>query len=163
MLYYQYLCVVFLCREEEKSSLVISLRTSSNGAVSSQGCLLEYVYEEKFMRIQVILNLYSSACACIQAVERNEQRYRSTIWGPTCDSADKIMENFWIPALHTGDWLLIYKMGAYSVSLCTDFNGCERAQIYPIVTPDTLQALNPPTATFCNDQVTVLSELANMI
>lgn len=100
------------------------------------------------------MNLYSNACACIQAVEGSEQRYKSTIWGPTCDSTDKITENYWIPELHIGDWLLVDNMGAYSVSLCTDFNGCERAQIYPIATPETLQTSNP-TATFCDDHVTV--------
>lgn len=94
------------------------------------------------MRTQVIWILYFSVCACTQAVENSERRYRSIIWGPTCDSIDKVTENYWIPELHVGDWLLIDNMGAYSVSLCTDFNGFERAQIYPIVTAETWHALN---------------------
>lgn len=71
----------------------------------------------------------------------SEQRYQSTIWGPTCDSIDKVTDNYWIPELYIGDWLLIDNMGAYSVTVCTDFNGFERAQIYPVLTAETGQAV----------------------
>ncbi|XP_073350151.1 ornithine decarboxylase-like [Pagrus major] len=77
-----------------------------------------------------------------RAVESSEQRYRSVIWGPTCDSIDKVTDSSWIPELHMGDWLLIDNMGAYSVSLSTDFNGFERAHIYPVVSAATWHALN---------------------
>ncbi|KAL7379197.1 hypothetical protein ABVT39_024367 [Epinephelus coioides] len=70
-----------------------------------------------------------------RTVERSEQRHRSVIWGPTCDSTDKVTDSCWIPELHVGDWLLIDNMGAYSVTLSTDFNGFEKAHIYPLFTP----------------------------
>ncbi|XP_047428294.1 ornithine decarboxylase-like [Mugil cephalus] len=72
-----------------------------------------------------------------RAVENNEPRYRSVIWGPTCDSFDKVAESYWIQELRVGDWLLIDNMGAYSVCASTDFNGFERAHIYPVVTTKT--------------------------
>ncbi|XP_042361156.1 ornithine decarboxylase-like [Plectropomus leopardus] len=72
-----------------------------------------------------------------RAVESSEQRYRAVIWGPTCDSIDKITEKYWMPECHVGDWLLIENMGAYSVSVVTDFNSFERAHIYPVVTAET--------------------------
>ncbi|XP_042248249.1 ornithine decarboxylase-like [Thunnus maccoyii] len=77
-----------------------------------------------------------------KAVEGSEQRYRSVIWGPTCDSTDKITDNYWIPELDVGDWLLIDNMGAYSVSLATTFNGFEKAHIYAVVTAETWHTLN---------------------
>ncbi|XP_068587585.1 ornithine decarboxylase-like [Cebidichthys violaceus] len=49
-----------------------------------------------------------------RVVESSEQRYRSVIWGPTCDIYDKVTDSCWIPELHVGDWLLINNMGAYS-------------------------------------------------
>ncbi|XP_044038014.1 ornithine decarboxylase-like isoform X2 [Siniperca chuatsi] len=79
-----------------------------------------------------------------RAVESSEQRYRSVIWGPTCDSTDKVTDNYWIPELHVGDWLLIDNMGAYSVCLSTDFNGFERAHIYTVVTAETWHAFIKP-------------------
>ncbi|XP_054464235.1 ornithine decarboxylase-like [Anoplopoma fimbria] len=77
-----------------------------------------------------------------RVVESSEQRYQSVIWGPTCDSIDKVTDSCWMPELDVGEWLLIDNMGAYSVSLSTDFNGFERAHIYPVVTAETWSTLN---------------------
>ncbi|XP_023149457.1 ornithine decarboxylase-like [Amphiprion ocellaris] len=77
-----------------------------------------------------------------RAVDGSEPRYPSVIWGPTCDSIDKITENYWLPELHVGEWLLIDNMGAYSVSQVSDFNSFERARIYPVVSAKTWDTLN---------------------
>ncbi|XP_056263015.1 ornithine decarboxylase-like [Pseudoliparis swirei] len=77
-----------------------------------------------------------------RVVESSEQRFRSVLWGPTCDSADKVTDSCWFPELDVGDWLLVDNMGAYSVIWCTDFNGFERAHIYPVVTAETWHTLN---------------------
>uniref|UniRef100_A0AAX7UXF9 Orn/DAP/Arg decarboxylase 2 N-terminal domain-containing protein n=1 Tax=Astatotilapia calliptera TaxID=8154 RepID=A0AAX7UXF9_ASTCA len=73
----------------------------------------------------------------LQAVKKSEPRYCSVIWGPTCDSIDKITESYWIPELYVGDWLLVDNMGAYTVSVTTDFNSFEKAHIYTVVTAET--------------------------
>ncbi|XP_075879685.1 ornithine decarboxylase-like [Nelusetta ayraudi] len=82
-----------------------------------------------------------------RAVESSEPRYQSVIWGPTCDSIDKVADNCWIPEVHIGDWILIDNMGAYTITSCTDFNGFERAQIYPVVSAKTLLTAGLSTAT----------------
>ena len=70
-----------------------------------------------------------------------EARYCSVVWGPTCDSFDKVSDSAMIPELQVGDWLLVHHMGAYSVSLSTDFNGFERAKVFPVVTEETRRLL----------------------
>ncbi|XP_078017579.1 ornithine decarboxylase-like [Epinephelus lanceolatus] len=77
-----------------------------------------------------------------RAVENGERRYRSVIWGPTCDSIDKVTSNYWMPESYVGDWLLIDNMGAYTLSASTDFNSFERAHVYPVVTAETWHALD---------------------
>ncbi|XP_005750912.1 ornithine decarboxylase-like [Pundamilia nyererei] len=77
-----------------------------------------------------------------RAVKKSEPRYCSVIWGPTCDSIDKITESYWIPELYVGDWLLVDNMGAYTVSVTTDFNSFEKAHIYTVVTAETWHSLN---------------------
>ncbi|XP_051245109.1 ornithine decarboxylase-like isoform X1 [Dicentrarchus labrax] len=79
---------------------------------------------------------------CHRAVKSSEQKYQSIIWGPTCDSTDKLSDDYWLPELHVGDWLLIDNSGAYTVSLCTEYCGFERTRIYPVVTAETWHALN---------------------
>uniref|UniRef100_A0A8C6SYB6 ornithine decarboxylase n=1 Tax=Neogobius melanostomus TaxID=47308 RepID=A0A8C6SYB6_9GOBI len=61
-------------------------------------------------------------------------RYQSVIWGPTCDSADRIMD-VWMPELNIGDWILVDNFGAYTIPMSTDFNGFEKPTIYLVVTP----------------------------
>jgi ornithine decarboxylase len=46
------------------------------------------------------------------------------VFGPTCDSLDRLPETVALPdALQEGDYVLFDGMGAYSMSLATDFNG----------------------------------------
>lgn len=55
--------------------------------------------------------------------------YQSTIFGPTCDSMDVIIENVQLPELEIGDHFCFYNMGAYTDSASSEFNGIPRAKI----------------------------------
>lgn len=47
-----------------------------------------------------------------------------SIWGPTCDSIDKITDSIFLPGiLDVGDWLYFENMGAYTKCSATRFNG----------------------------------------
>ncbi|KAJ8674588.1 hypothetical protein QAD02_005850 [Eretmocerus hayati] len=63
----------------------------------------------------------------------NEELHLSTLWGPTCDSYDCIAKDVFLPKLHIGDWLCWKDMGAYTLSLSTNFNGFSPATVYPIM------------------------------
>jgi len=49
--------------------------------------------------------------------------YRSTIFGPTCDSMDCIGKDIPFPEMEVGDWFYFKNMGAYTVAACSPFNG----------------------------------------
>ena len=49
--------------------------------------------------------------------------YISTLWGPTCDSIDKITDVAIMPELSVGDWLIFENMGAYTIAGSCRFNG----------------------------------------
>uniref|UniRef100_A0A8C6SZM3 ornithine decarboxylase n=1 Tax=Neogobius melanostomus TaxID=47308 RepID=A0A8C6SZM3_9GOBI len=65
--------------------------------------------------------------------------------GPTCDSADRIMD-VWMPELNIGDWILVDNFGAYTIPLPTDFNGFEKPTIYLVVTPQIWKIKRSPKA-----------------
>jgi len=52
-----------------------------------------------------------------------DAEYACSIWGPTCDSLDKVVASCSLPELEVGDWLMFSNMGAYTVSAATNFNG----------------------------------------
>jgi len=60
-----------------------------------------------------------------------------TLWGPTCDSLDRIPGDVPLPGdLAEGDYLLLHGMGAYTTATVTRFNGYGELRL------TTVQALN---------------------
>ncbi|KAF7645294.1 hypothetical protein LDENG_00206980 [Lucifuga dentata] len=118
----------------------------NNGEESSSDRLMHYYLNDgvhgslAFLSEPVFKNI---SLYPYKTVDSSERRYRSVIWGPTCNSMDKIINNYWLPELHVGDWLLIDNMGAYSCSLATEFNGFEKAHTYSVVTAEAWKTLKP--------------------
>jgi ornithine decarboxylase len=55
------------------------------------------------------------------------------LFGPTCDSADRMAGPFWLPAdVREGDWIEIGQLGAYGACLRTAFNGFDRARLVEV-------------------------------
>ncbi|XP_005372422.1 ornithine decarboxylase, partial [Microtus ochrogaster] len=63
----------------------------------------------------------------------DEKYYPSSIWGPTCDGLDRIIERCNLPEMHVGDWMLFENMGAYTVAAASTFNGFQRPSIYYVM------------------------------
>lgn len=62
----------------------------------------------------------------------NEPLLPSLLWGPTCDSGDKILDGLLLPEMNTGEFLTVENIGAYSKSLETSFNGIPLSMPYYI-------------------------------
>jgi len=66
--------------------------------------------------------------------ERAGQLFTSKIFGPTCDSIDKIAESVQLPDLAIGEWVYVENFGAYSSASSTTFNGFSQTQNIYILT-----------------------------
>lgn len=61
------------------------------------------------------------------------------LFGPTCDSADRMDGPFLLPAdIREGDWIEIGQLGAYGAALRTAFNGFDRARLVDVCDPPLL-------------------------
>lgn len=47
----------------------------------------------------------------------------SSIWGPTCDGLDQVVENIMLHEMDLGDWIIFENMGAYTLPVASPFNG----------------------------------------
>lgn len=56
-------------------------------------------------------------------------RYRSTVFGPTCDALDTVLTEYLLPELAVGDWLVFPNMGAYTAAAGSSFNGFSTSDI----------------------------------
>lgn len=55
--------------------------------------------------------------------------YKSSLWGPTCDSLDCVVKETQLPKLEVGQWLMFRDMGAYSNAAGSEFNGFAKPSI----------------------------------
>ncbi len=61
------------------------------------------------------------------------------LFGPTCDSADRMRGPFRLPAdMREGDWIELGQLGAYGACLRTAFNGFGRADLVEVADPPLL-------------------------
>lgn len=77
----------------------------------------------------------------VHAVPLKEAKWqtisRCSLWGPTCDSMDRIIEECYLPNLDVGDWLVFEDMGAYTVAAASTFNGFQRPALNFIASQNT--------------------------
>ncbi|CAH1392688.1 unnamed protein product [Nezara viridula] len=66
----------------------------------------------------------------------NDDLKNFKIWGPTCDSLDMVNDNVLLPELEIGDWLVWECMGAYTLPVCSTFNGFPVPNVFYIATED---------------------------
>ena len=60
---------------------------------------------------------------------RSSEKFRTTIWGPTCDSTDVVCKDIALELLEIGDVIYFENMGAYTIPLRTVFNGFDKTQV----------------------------------
>jgi len=68
----------------------------------------------------------------IKKIDPEAPKYSSSIWGPSCDGLDRIMEHCLLPELSVGDWIVFKDMGAYTMCAASTFNGFPKPICYVI-------------------------------
>lgn len=72
----------------------------------------------------------------------DEPRFKCSIWGPTCDGLDCIVQECMMPKLSTGDWMIFEDMGAYTMSAASCFNGMPKPKCFYIMSEKEWSMLN---------------------
>ena len=75
-----------------------------------------------------------------EAGEADEPLADFALFGPTCDSADRMRGPFQLPAdMREGDWVELGQLGAYGACLRTQFNGFGRVEVVEVADPPMLE------------------------
>jgi ornithine decarboxylase len=75
-----------------------------------------------------------------EADEARERHADFALFGPTCDSVDRMRGPFRLPAdMREGDWIELGQLGAYGACLRTGFNGFGRADLVEVGDPPMLE------------------------
>ncbi|XP_024521592.1 uncharacterized protein LOC9650684 [Selaginella moellendorffii] len=127
--------LVFGCRvrrREEGNKTVVEYWIN-DGIYGSMNCLL---YDHATLSVRALPVASSgggssSGSDCESSSEDEEddaplldvELHPSIIFGPTCDGLDTVLSDVWLPRLQCGDWLVFPRMGAYTKSAGSSFNG----------------------------------------
>lgn len=65
--------------------------------------------------------------------ERDGEKHKSTVFGPTCDSIDKICEGIELPELEIGEWCFVKNFGAYTTAAASNFNGFSKTPAFYVL------------------------------
>jgi len=86
---------------------------------------LYYVNDGVYQSFNCILFDHYTPTPLVLSSSRNSEvnLYKSTIFGPTCDSMDCIGKDVMLPELNVDEWLYFKNMGAYTVAAASSFNG----------------------------------------
>ncbi len=99
----------------------------NDGVYGSFNCVLydHYVPEPSFLADVCIIsfNICTDYNVFFFVQNESNEKFTSSIWGPTCDGLDLIHSSIKIPKLNIGDWVLWKNMGAYTISAAVQFNG----------------------------------------
>ncbi|XP_036027273.1 ornithine decarboxylase [Onychomys torridus] len=101
---------------------------------SNEQTIMYYVNDGVYGSFNCILYDHAHVKALLpKRPKPDEKYYPSSIWGPTCDGLDRIVERCNLPEMHVGDWMLFENMGAYTVAAASTFNGFQRPSIYYVM------------------------------
>ncbi|XP_045184353.2 ornithine decarboxylase-like isoform X1 [Mercenaria mercenaria] len=78
--------------------------------------------------------------------------YGSILWGFTCAGNDCVNPSIRLPELDVGEWLYFEDMGAYTLSMASNFNGLETPEIKYYCSEDLWLQVYPKTITISRDQ-----------
>ncbi|KAL3700214.1 hypothetical protein R1sor_018236 [Riccia sorocarpa] len=106
---------VFGSRIRKKAGIKHAEYWVNDGIYGSMNCLL---YDHATLSVRALRQSDTA-----DTEWEDESVYPSTIFGPTCDGLDTLMRDIHLPQLHCGDWLLFPRMGAYTKSAGSTFNG----------------------------------------
>nr|AFK10799.1 ornithine decarboxylase [Callorhinchus milii] len=109
---------------------------------SDEGTFMYYVNDGVYGSFNCILFDHAHVMPVLLKRQKSDEKlYSNSIWGPTCDGLDRIVECCNLPELQVGDWMVFENMGAYTLAAASTFNGFQRPQIHYVMSRPTWQLI----------------------
>lgn len=107
-----------------------------------QDRLRVYLNEGVYGSLSGIMFDYSDPVVSVYNKENSDLSHEYTLFGPTCDSLDKI-GSLYLPKLSLGDKIFFWHIGDYSIASASTFNGFQLAsRVYYISNPNDTQTVS---------------------
>lgn len=124
---YTLVCSVHSIRTVKTASTEAKVDGGVNAAVAPQQTTAHHMYyinDGVYGSFNCVLYDHQRVVATpLKNYSMGAKRFPSSVWGPTCDGLDRVIESQLLPHLEIGDWLLFENMGAYTIPVASPFNG----------------------------------------
>lgn len=111
----------FVCEAYTLAANVFAKRTVE--VPDSPKEFLYYINEGVYQSFNCIIFDHVVPLPKVFDLNGRTETFKSTLFGPTCDSVDCIGKGMELPELEVGEWLYFTDMGAYTVAAASPFNG----------------------------------------
>uniref|UniRef100_A0A8C9CUT7 Ornithine decarboxylase n=1 Tax=Phocoena sinus TaxID=42100 RepID=A0A8C9CUT7_PHOSS len=126
---------------------VVPVFTLAVNIISSEQTFMYYVNDGVYASFNCILYDHEHVKPLLQKRPKPDEKYYSfSIWRPTCDGLDHIVEHCNLLEMHEGDWMLFENMGVYTL-----FCHCCHCCFYFQWIPETNHLLCDVRATMATD------------
>lgn len=109
------------------STLATKITSVRDQTQADYECTSDYLYYINDGVYGSFNNIIMDHATCLpsffQEKSNNDQVFRSTIFGPSCDGIDVIVKSYPLPKLVIGEWIYWKNMGAYTMCAAASFNG----------------------------------------
>ena len=114
----------YCCSAFTLCTRIISKRVTESDSDSTKS-IMYYINDGIFASFNNILYDHYHPLADLDPAYASEKlaKFKSSLWGPTCDGADLILKDIRYPEMNIDDWVLFRNMGAYTLSAAVPYNG----------------------------------------
>jgi len=92
-------------------------------AKKKEGDVIKYYLNDGIYGSFNCINYDHQMPVIIPLLKKDENKYNTTFFGPTCDSMDCIYKDIQYQELNVGDWLYVSNFGSYTIAPSSSFNG----------------------------------------
>lgn len=75
-------------------------------------------------------------CVFQMSLTLDEPVFSSSLWGPSCDPLDQVVEHCLLPELAVGDWLIFNNMGASGQEGPATLSDTDQPPVYYTISTD---------------------------
>lgn len=124
--------------EQQKEDQLAVDQLKDSNFVDCSKSIMYYINDGVYASFNCLFYDHSVVTPILLHEEKDQKapiKYKSSIWGPTCDGLDLVVKELHMPEHHIGNSMVFKDMGAYTLSGAVAFNGIPLARcIYTVST-----------------------------
>uniref|UniRef100_A0A1B6CXQ9 ornithine decarboxylase n=2 Tax=Clastoptera arizonana TaxID=38151 RepID=A0A1B6CXQ9_9HEMI len=110
-----------------------TLATNIHSKRTSDNHTMYYINDGVYGSFNILLYDHATVEAEPLNFDPTKKLIPCSVWGPTCDGLDQVIENCILPEMDIGEWVVFKNMGAYTLPVASPFNGFPIPKVHAVI------------------------------